>query len=134
MTKITHLGPRDFGHGAMRMASWSPRKASDKSTFLTSGDGFVAVHTDYLARWQDDIQNAFDLGFKAAGGSISPDDPPGWQLVEIALTREEIDALAGAISIVTGAGIPDHIQAYVDHAHLSTVLEKISFFVRKPGG
>jgi hypothetical protein len=58
-------------------------------------EGWVGIHTDDLKRWQDSVQDAFDAGFKAAGGSIAPDVMGGgpWKIVEIALDRDEIDVI-----------------------------------------
>ena len=77
----------------------------------------------------DQLSDAFDFGHKAAGGSIVPDVPgsPGkWQnFVEIAITRDEIDAVCEAISV----GRDD--VGMNQTAHLSSFLEKIEIFQRR---
>lgn len=52
-------------------------------------------------------QDAFDLGVKAAGGSIIPD---GSKFVELALDRDQIDALCQAAENVIGDGTFTHTQ------------------------
>lgn len=74
----------------------------------------------------DAIQDAFELGFKAAGGAIAPDKPAGWQLVEIALSRDEIDALCGAMTVAEG----ECRMSPAEEAFLSSVRDKISLFDR----
>jgi hypothetical protein len=74
------------------------------------------------------IQNAFDLGHKAAGGSIVPDviGCGPWKFIEIAMDREEIDAVGRVVEAATHrAGGP------VSHAALARFLEKISILRRK---
>jgi hypothetical protein len=92
-------------------------------------EGWVGIHTDDLKRWQDSIQHAFDLGHKASGGSIVPDAMRGctWDLVEIALDRNEVDAVgAAAERAATERWDPR------THRALVSFLDKISFFRRKP--
>lgn len=56
------------------------------------GDGLVLVPVEELNRWQEQLHSTFDLGFKAAGGTMIPDGARN--MVELALTREQINALA----------------------------------------
>jgi hypothetical protein len=78
---------------------------------------------------KDAISDAFDLGYKAAGGSIVPDIPKGFALVEIALDRDEIDAISiAAEEILTPRGRSVDDQQI---AALEKFLETISIFRRK---
>lgn len=76
-----------------------PGKNASRALYVRSpGDmaeagtnAFVAVPIAVLLEWQERLHAAFDLGVKAAGGSIIPDRS---DFVEIALTRAQINELA----------------------------------------
>jgi hypothetical protein len=89
-----------------------------------------AQYVDALDRIKAAIQDAFDSGFKAAGGSIAPNAVGGgpWQFVEITLTRDQIDILAAFADDVVG----DKMDRNYDSAPiLQDFLDKISIFRRK---
>lgn len=58
------------------------------------GDENAEVLRDRIA---EELQDAFDLGCKAAGGTILSADQPG--LVGVALNREEIDVIMALLSL-----------------------------------
>lgn len=77
-------------------------------------------------RIKNAIQDAFEIGFKAAGGAICPDVPSGFGLVELSLDRDEIDALAHAAESAASLSVNNDARP-----HLMQFLEKISIFRRK---
>jgi hypothetical protein len=86
-------------------------------------------YIDAIGRIMSAIQDAFDLGHKAAGGSIVPDAMRGgtWDLVEIALDRNEVDAVgAAAERAATERWDPR------THRALVSFLDKINIFRKKP--
>lgn len=70
------------------------------------------------------ISDAFELGVKSAGGAVVPDRS---KFVELALDRDQIDALAQAAEDAIGDGTFTHTE---DEA-LKRFLETVSIFRRK---
>jgi hypothetical protein len=77
---------------------------------------------------QKAIQHAFDLGHKAAGGSIVPDVMGGgpWKFVEIAMDRDEIDVIGALVERQR-----DRAGGPAEHAACVRFLDKIEIFRRK---
>jgi hypothetical protein len=101
---------------------------SDGIMTVSSNDKFAAEDLTMVNAAA--IQDAFEIGFKAAGGSIAPDVMGGgpWKIVEITLDRDEIDILADLADDVVDD--PVH-RAYDQAPALRRFLDKISIFRRK---
>ena len=84
----------------------------------------AAVPVEILQAWQTKLHDAFDLGFKAAGGTMIPDGARN--TVELALDRETINVLAEAA---------EHYQFEYSNAAeaaiISRFLETISIYRSK---
>ncbi len=111
------------------MPLWPPAYSPEDvaKTYKPGGDA-ISVMPDDLMKWQRQIQDAFELGFKAAGGSIAPDVVGGgpWKIVEITMDRDEIDAVGRVVeAAIKRAG---DVRT---HAALTSFLDKISIFRRK---
>jgi len=74
---------------------WPPHYYPDDVARHATQNGVVAVHVDDLKRWQEKMSDAFDLGFKAAGGTMIPDGAR--DSIELALPRDAVDELATLI-------------------------------------
>lgn len=87
--------------------------------------------TDFVEAMRGMLSDAFDFGFKAAGGSMIPDGAR--DMVELALDRDTIDALADVAEYVTNP----HGEVFVgdsferDRAKLNQFLENINIYRRK---
>ncbi len=104
---------------------WPEHYSPDDVAKRATQAGVVAVHVDDLKRWMTQIQDAFDLGFKAAGGAMIPDGAS--DMVEVALSRDEITALCDAMTMAEN----ECRMSPAEEALLSSVREKISLFERK---
>jgi hypothetical protein len=109
---------------------WPEHYFPDDVAKHATANGVVAVHVDDLKRWQTKMQDAFDLGFKAAGGTMIPDAAKNWSLVEMALDRATIDALAEAAETVLAS--PDDAPDFEkEEPLLRQFLENINIYRRR---
>lgn len=106
------------------MTGNSPHKSPGFFADLMEREGMteMSMPTEKLRFWQKQLDGAFDLGFKAAGGTIIPDGAR--DTIELALTREQIDVLAEAAE---GLAIRITLGPARDHA-VATFLETISIY------
>lgn len=95
-----------------------------------TGDDIATIHGRTLRAWRERMQNAFDLGFKAAGGTMVPDASADWSMVEMSLDRKTINALADVADAILGD--PDDALCFEDEAPLlRQFLETISIYRSK---
>jgi hypothetical protein len=73
-----------------------------------------------------EIQNAFDAGFKAAGGTMIPDAAGRHEFVELSLERNEINDLADVAEMML-----DRSGGQDRRPGLRKFLERISIYRRK---
>ncbi len=59
---------------------------------IRRGETHMLVEIRTLRRWQEGLHSAFDLGFKAAGGTMIPGSAS--DMVELAINRYALDELA----------------------------------------
>jgi hypothetical protein len=74
---------------------WPPHYSPYDVAKHATQNGVVAVHVDDLKRWQTEMQDAFDLGFKAAGGTEIPDGARN--MIELAIDRTVLNELCDLV-------------------------------------
>ena len=89
--------------------------------------------TDFVEELRILIAGAFDHGFKAAGGTMIPDEARN--MVELALDREQIDVLANAAEVCQhGTGVEEVALSFDrpgEQDALKRFLETISIYRKK---
>ena len=81
--------------------------------------------TDFVEELRTLIPDAFESGFKAAGGTMIPDDARN--MVELSLDRGQISVLAKAAETVIGNGLLN----YGEDEALNRFLENINIYRNK---
>lgn len=112
---------------------WPEHYYPDDVAKHATQNGIVAVHIDDLKRWQMKMQDAFDLGFKAAGGTMIPDGARDH--VELSLDRDQIDVLANAAEIcLLKTGVEEVALSFDrpgEQDAMKKFLETVSIYRRK---
>jgi hypothetical protein len=90
-------------------------------------------YQDAVANILSALSDAFDAGFKAAGGSMIPDGARN--MVELSLDRDQIDVLANAAEVCSfGTGVKEVALSFDrpgEQDAMKRFLETISIYRRK---
>lgn len=107
--------------------NWTPEKKAEWLRITGSTEATTKVLCDHVRAaievYPKLLSDAFDLGFKAAGGTMIPDEARN--VVELALTRGTISELADLIDYAV------EFEGYGISADLKTFLETVSIYRSK---